>query len=96
MAGCKPLQRVRHFDAPERRLHLRRLEPAFLGELAEGLADRVPRDCRSPGLSVINQRARAALRKHLDDAAAHGAGAGDCGDEIAAGDVEHGRGKRLF
>ena len=51
---------------------------------------------RGAGLGIVEQGAGAALRKHLRDAAAHGACAGDAGDQIAAGDVEHGRGKPLF
>ena len=38
---------------------------------------------------VVLGHARAALGEHLDDAAAHGAAAGDTGGEVAAGDVEH-------
>jgi len=47
---------------------------------------------RGTGLRVIEQRAHAALGEHLRDAAAHGAGAGDAGDEVAAGGIEHGKG----
>ena len=62
----------------------------FCALAGEGLGDRVLRLCGGAGLGVEHQRARAALGEHLHDAAAHGAAAGDAGDEIAAGDVEHG------
>src|SRR3954469_10170097 len=62
----------------------------FRGEPRERLRDRIEAALGRAGLRVVDQRAHAALRKHLRDAAAHGAAAGNAGDKITAGGVEHG------
>src|SRR3954469_12228213 len=69
---------------------------AFFDQLAERLRDRVLRLGGRTGLRVVEQRAGAALGEDLGDAAAHGAGAGDTGDEIGSGSVQHERENRYF
>jgi hypothetical protein len=60
---------------------------APLGEPAERLHDRLLRFLRRPGLGVEHHGAHAALGEYLDDAAAHGAGPGNAGHKIRAGNV---------
>jgi hypothetical protein len=90
VARREGIERRHDFDAAADGLRLGGAEPAFLGELAERLRDRVLALLRGAGLGVVEQGARAALREHLCNAAAHGAGTGDAGDEVASGDIEHG------
>ena len=88
LAGREALELVDHLDAAERRVDIARLQAAFLGELAEGAGDRLLALLRRAGLRVEQQRARAALRQDLRDAAAHRAGTGDTGKQIGAAKVE--------
>ena len=69
------------------------LTEPWVGEALVGLAkrfgDRLARLRGRARLRVVEERARAALGEHLRDAAAHGAGADDAGNEFASGKVHH-------
>jgi hypothetical protein len=84
VTGRKRLGGVDDLDAADGLVGLGGAEAAFLDELAEGLPDRFFRLARRPRLGVEEERAGAALRHDLRDAAAHGAGACHAGDEVAA------------
>ncbi len=88
MAGLERIGRVGELDAAQARLDVGAGEPALFDQLVERLGERVLRLARGARLGVEQQGARAALREHLRDAAAHGAGAGDAGHEVAAARVE--------
>ena len=90
MAGRERLEFADDLDARERGVQVLLLDPAFLDEFGERLRDRFLGGLGRAGLGVINEDADAALREHLDDAAAHRAAAGDTGEEILACYVEHG------
>ena len=89
--GLSAAERIDDLDARERgvRVGLRARGPSARWP-ASDLRDGVLRLGRGAGLRVEHQRAHAALREHLHDAAAHGAAAGDAGDQVAAVNIEHG------
>ena len=59
-------------------------QAAFLGQPSELLGGRFARFARRAGLGVVDEGAGAALREDLGNAAAHGAGPGHPGHEVAA------------
>ena len=84
MRGAEALHRIDDFDAPDALFRVAGGEPALFDQLPQRLRDAVLCLACRAGLRVIEERACAALRQYLRDAATHGAGAGHAGDEIAA------------